>query len=242
MRLLLAITLFAVAPGICLADGVATERVSVGRFMELLPLQDDTWGDDWNSGPAEEPGEDPLPPSEGPSAGGETSGKREVKGVRIEAFAGYLLPFLAKGTEFTGGLGVGLGVRIPLGRKIPEWIRGSVDAGFISADEDDWEGSSTLILVHLDAGSDLIKSGPLRGGAFLSLGFGAELFEGEDTIGVGTETSETNYNGLAGAGLFFGFAPTEEFHVDLVARFTFPLGSRNVRGITLLGIEAAFVF
>jgi hypothetical protein len=245
MRPILIFAALLVCAGPALADGPTDGPATVSGFLSLLPLQDDGWGEDWGSPPVENPGEDPLAPEEElpPTAEpGLPAAPVKVKGMRVEGFIGYLIPLLSQETTYSGGISAGIGFRIPLGGKIPEWIRGSIDFGFVGAEEDDWEGSSTLILAHVDLGADLLKTSSLRAGAFLSLGVGSELFKAEDTIGAGTDTSETNVNALAGAGGFFGFAPSPRFHLDLIARLTFPLGSRNVRGITLIGVEAAVVF
>ncbi|MHC4601275.1 MAG: hypothetical protein ACYS47_19950 [Planctomycetota bacterium] len=246
MRPILIIAAMVAFAATCLAGGPTDGPKTVSDFLSLLPLQeDDGWGDDWGSPPVENPEEEPLMPGEEPplpTEPGFPAAPTKVKGMRLEAFFGGVLPLMSKETTYTGGLAVGIGFRFPLGGKIPEWIRGAIDFGFIGADEEEWEGSSTLILAHVDLGADLLKMDAVRGGAFLSVGVASELFNAEDTIGAGTDTSETNINGLAGIGGFFGFAPSPQFHLDLVARMTFPLGSRNVQGMVLVGVEAAYVF
>jgi hypothetical protein len=155
---------------------------------------------------------------------------------------GALLPLLSRKADYAGGLGIGASFEIGIQAKNVLWVRPSADVGFLSADEDDWESDSTLLLVHLDAGLDWVHTRELRFSTFLALGAGVEFFSAAGTSGAKEDFSETNGNALLGGGLSLGFRLTPELTLEAAARVTFPLGSRNVRGLALVGVSAAYRF
>ncbi|MHC4599775.1 MAG: hypothetical protein ACYS47_12290 [Planctomycetota bacterium] len=162
---------------------------------------------------------------------------------RVSLHVGAILPFLSKEAAYAGGFGFGVRGEFGLGMSFPTWIRPSLDLGFISAAEDKWEGSSTVILAHGDAGYRFLDDGLTRASAFLCLGLGLEMFSGTEKTPSGEEdVSEFNANLLAGLGGMFGLVLTPQVRVDIEARFTFPLGSRNVQGLIFLGFSGSYTF
>jgi len=130
-----------------------------------------------------------------------------------------------------------------MGSRFPNWIRLTGDIGLISAEEDKWDGRSTLMLLHLDVGHNLLEERPLRLGAFLALGAGVEFFAGTELTGTGWESvSTTRLNLLASGGATVDFILSERLDLGLVMRLTFPIGSRNVQGFLLFGVQGAYAF
>ena len=215
-----------------LAAGFADRALDLRAGLGCLQ-EEGGWGpdvDDWESGePEREPGdvEDEEP--------GKPAGNTDR---RLSLHVGAILPFLSKEAAYKGGFGLGVGGEFGLGLSFPTWIRPSLDLGFISAEEDRWEGSSMLILAHGDVGYRFLDDELMRASAFLCLGLGFEIFSGSERTPSGEEDlSEFNANLLAGMGGVFGLILTPRIRIDLEARFTFPMGSRNLQGLIFLGLS-----
>lgn len=202
-------------------------------------------GEDWADEPPPLPGKDLVVEDKPVKIDEEAaSGPKKEAAFALQSRVGGVIPFLSSEVAYSAGFGFGVAGKIDLADMYyPGWIRPSVDLGFISAEEDTWDGDSILTLLHLDIGSDFIRTGDFQLQGYLCLGVGVEIFSGQELGPAGMEDlSEVNANFLGGGGLAFGFSPADNFDLTIDARLTFPLGSQNVRGLVLVGLCATFHF
>jgi hypothetical protein len=240
MRFLLAALLVASLAGVAEADGFTGRHLPVKDALSLLPGQEEDEGMGW--GTEDWGGEPTGPPELADTVDRPRAAPRKKIDFAPDVHLGYLLPFISKGAEYSGGLAFGASGKIGLGKGFPHWLRASLDLGFTAAEDDYWEADSMLLLVHLDAGMDLVKAESMRVSAFLSLGGGFEFFSAESLVAGGEDLSETNANLLGAAGASFGYYPIPRLGIEVLLRLTFPLGGRNVQGILLAGASVSYKF
>jgi hypothetical protein len=238
MRSMLAAAILMAFSNACLGAGLSDGEFPVADILALICGQsgeDDEIPSDW--GEQEEPDfeEGPAPGPAAPGPGG---------GIRLQGGLGGIVPFISKKADYTGGFDLGFGVKIGLNRPFPSWVRPYLDVGFISADGNQWETSSTLLLFHFDVGYNFLNQDAVHGSVFGGAGLAIEMLSGEEGVaGGGTrDVSETNANLLSSIGATLGFAATDMLDIDLNLRLTIPVGSRNVQGILLIGVSASLTF
>ncbi|MHC5038063.1 MAG: outer membrane protein [Planctomycetota bacterium] len=212
-------------------------------LLSLLPSQGE-WDDEIPDEEPPAPGKEEQPPTAEPGVGPTPYPPPQKGGIEIQGRLGFMVPFLNKGEAYSPGFSLGLSGKIPMEILFLNWLRPSLDLGFTSSDGTGWEASSTLLLLNCDFGYDIMVSDPLRISVFACLGFAFEFLSGTETTTGGAEesVSEVNLNLLFGLGGSFGIALTDQLSLEGILRLTFPLGSRNVQGLILMGVSVAYAF